>query len=359
MSKGLSMVVERPQSMVAREFSLPDILADDLLLRIERVGICGSDPKMYLGEHELKNYPKILGHEVVGHVEAVGGNAAYAYGVKVGDRIVVEPYIPCHSCEFCLKGYYQLCKSRKSYGVHISCVDPPHLWGGYGQYMYVAPGSRVHRISDVVSGEAACLSSVIGNGVRWVRTKGRVQIGDTVVIVGPGAQGLASVIVASESGAEPIIVMGLSKDERRFELAREFGAHYTVNVEKDNPVAAVRTLTHGEMAHVVIDCAGGAKAIAMGLDLLRPLGRYVLAGKSNYAQVPMITDKIVTKELAIYGGYGQPLDVEAACRIISLGKYDISKMVTHTFNLTDAEKAMKFFIGNPNDCIRVVLNPWG
>lgn len=359
MVKGLSMVVESPKTMVAREFPLPDIGTNDLLLKVERVGICGSDPKMYLGEHELKNYPKILGHEVVGHVEAAGENAAQAYSVKKGDRVVVEPYIPCHRCEFCLKGFYQLCKSRRSYGVHMSCTEPPYLWGAYGQYMYVAPGSRIHHVPDSVPAEAACLASVIGNGVRWIRTKGRVQFGESVVIIGSGAQGLASVIAAHEAGAEPIIVMGLSKDQRRFALAYEFGADYAVNVEKEDPIAAVRSFTHGEMADVVVDCAGAARAITMGLDLLRPLGRYVLAGKSNYAPIPMIVDKIVTNELTLYGGYGQPLDVEAACRVISSGKYPIEKMVTHTFSLMDGERAMRFFIEHPDECIRVALDPWG
>jgi len=355
----MSIVLEGPEKMVPREFPLPETGSDGLLLRVERVGICGTDPKIYLGGFHGVTFPMILGHEVVGHVEALGEKAAAYYGVKEGDRVVVEPYVPCHGCEFCLKSHYQLCRNLRCYGITFSCDEAPHLWGAYGEYMYVAPGSRLHLIDGSVPPEAACMASVIGNGVRWVRTKGNVRFGETVAVIGAGAQGLASVIAASEAGADPIIVLGLTTDRERFKLAKEFGADAFVDVQCQDALEAVKELTGGEMAHVVVDGAGGAGAMETGLKLLRPLGRYVLAGLSGFKPVPVVTDRIVTRELTVLGGYGQSMDVEPAVKIINSGKYAIEKMVTHTFRLAEADKAMNFFTENPSECIRVALDPWG
>jgi threonine dehydrogenase-like Zn-dependent dehydrogenase len=357
LNREVSAVLEAPEKMRLTEFPVPEIRTDEMLLRVERVSVCGSDPKYYLGKHEIQVYPKILGHEVVGYVEKAGETAAKIYNVKEGERVTVEPFILCGNCRYCLTGYYQLCKRRRCYGVNLSCSEPPYLWGAYGQYMYVSPGSRVHKIAPGVSPEAACLSSVIGNGIRWVQTKAEVKPGESVVIVGPGAQGLSTVIAAVESGADPIIVLGLSKDSQKLELANQFGAHHILNLEDTDPVSFVRDVTTGEMADVVIECAGSISAIQLGLDLVKPLGRYVLTGKSGWQAIPLITDKIVSNEIRLLGGYGQSWNVEQAVRVINSGRYGIERMITHVFALNKAEEAIRFFIENPDKCIRVAIDP--
>lgn len=284
--------------------------------------------------------PLIMGHELVGRVEEIGEKAPSEYRVKIGDRVVVEPYIPCGRCRYCLRGYYQLCENRRAYGA-ISCKEPPYLWGAYGEYMYVAPGSRVRKISEDVPLEAAVMANVIGNGVRWVCEKGKVGIGDTVIILGPGAQGLASTIVAKYRGAGIIILAGLARDKRRLELGREFGADHVINVEEEDPIDRVREITNCRMADVVIACVGSPSAIKLGLDLLRPLGTYVIIGNTGGKEVPFITDKIVWKELTIVGGLGQALNVEAAIKLIETRKYPIEKMITHKFSLREIDKALK------------------
>jgi len=112
------------------------------------------------------------------------------------------------------------------------------------------------------------------------------------------------------------------------------------------------------MADVVIECSGASKSIALGLDLLKPLGRYVLAGRTGFQLVPFITDKIVVKELKVFGGYGQSWNVEQAVKLINSRRYPIEKMVTQVFPLEKAEIAMNFFIENPQECIRIALAPY-
>ncbi|MFC2017183.1 zinc-binding dehydrogenase [Chloroflexota bacterium] len=357
-----AMVLRAPGEMTVTEFDRPKIGPCDLLLRVEMVSICGGDPSAYKGEM-YKVFPLILGHEVVGFVDEIGEQAVLRYGVQEGDRITVEPYIGCGICKYCLTGYYQLCRQQKTYGFNLSCAEPPHLWGAYSEFMFVASGSKVHKVLPRIPAEAACLSSVIGNGVRWVQDKGQVKFGESVVIVGAGAQGLSSVICAKEAGASPIIVLGLSRDELKFCLAREFGAEYVVNVEKEDAVSVVSEITNGEWADVVIQCSSSISGLATAIRLTKPLGRCILVGRlegngaRDLSPVLRSFNRIVAREISLYGGMGQSWNVEEAMKLINARKYPIEKIVTHTFPLEAADKAMEFFISAPADCIRVGLVP--
>lgn len=358
MAKQVSVVVEAPGQMAVREFNIPSVGPRDALLRVECVGICGSDPHLFQKPiQEGGIYPIILGHEVVGYIDAIGEDASAAYGVTVGDRVIVEPYIRCGECIYCISGYYQLCLRKRCYGVTISAAEPPHLWGAYGEYMFIAPGSRLHRIRPEVPPSAAAMASVIGNGIRWIRTKGEVQFGESVVIIGAGAQGLSTTISAHEAGADPIIVLGLGRDRERMRIAREFGAHYTIDVEQEDPAGAVDRITGGNMADVAVECSGSLHGLPLALKLLRPTGRLVIMGVNGDRAVPLVTDQIVLKELRLIGGLGQSLNVEQAVRLIESGRYAIEKMVTHTFPMTQAEEALRFFMRGDPECNRVILVP--
>lgn len=364
MKKSRALVVTEPGRMEMRDFPIPKVGPREMLLRVEMVSICGSEPKKYLGtamwavEWGGMPYPFILGHEVVGYLEEVGEEAAALHRVRPGDRVMVEPYFSCGRCWYCGNGHYQLCARRNTYGTSKSCAEPPHLWGAYSEYMFLAEGTRVHRIDTSVPAEAACLTSVIGNGVRWVKTKGELTFGETVVVLGPGAQGLATVIAAKETGAERIIVFGLARDAHKLGLAREYGATHAFNVEEVNPEDVVREVTGGHMADLVVECTGAPSSIALGPDLLRPLGRYVLAGTTGGGRaVGLVTDRWVMRELTVRGGLGQSWNCEDAARIVNSRRYAIEKMITHVFPLERGDEAMRLFMEGRPDCIRVALRP--
>ena len=352
-----SFVVESPEKMQAQQFPLPEIGPEEMLLRVEQVSICGSDPHHYRGERLNPTLPMILGHEVVGRIERVGTAVAEREGIAEGDRRVVEPYIPCRRCVYCLNSNYQLCENKRCYGVNLSSEPAPHLLGAYGEYLMVLEGSRTHLIDEAVPAEAASLTSVIGNGFRWIKVKGRVQWGETLVTIGAGAQALASVVVASEVGANPIIVIGLERDAHGFEVARELGATHTVAADTADPIAAVREITGGEMADVVVEASGAAPSLGLATDLLRPLGRCVVAGFLGGREVSVYTEKIARKELTLLGGLGQAWSMEDAARMINARSKPIEKMITHVFPMDEAPDAMRFFIDRPTDCIRCSLKP--
>lgn len=356
-AKCSAIVLKSPYHFIEKKFRIPEIREDELLLKVELVSICGSDRHLYDGTHSASSFPKILGHEVVGFVEKLGTKAAKSCGVKRGDRVTVEPYIMCANCEYCLTGHYQAHQPRMTYGTSLTCDKYPYLWGGYSQYMFIAPGSKLHKIDEDVPPEAACLSSVIGNGVRWVRTKGQVQFGESVVIVGAGAQGLASTLVAKESGASPVVVLGTSSDLYNFSVAKEFGADYEINIDLSDPIKEVAKATNDRMADVVIECAGTPSSVNLSFQLPRPVGRVVLVGLTGNQRVNLNTDRIVNDELTVKGGHGQSWDVEDAIKLINSKKYPIEKMITHKFSLKEAEKAMELFLKPPEDCIRIALIP--
>lgn len=354
--KCVSWEVIGPGVMQRKEFNLPVIGSQEMLMRVNMVTICGTDPKIYEGKFKKTAFPIILGHEMSGTVAEIGEEASEMYKVSKGDRITVEPYIPCGHCNYCLSGYYQLCGYSRCYGVSISSSTYPHIWGAYGEYMYVAPGSLVHKLEKGIRDESGCFSSVLGNGFRFITTKARLKSQESVLVFGPGAIGLAAVIAARESGAGLIVVAGLSgKDEVNFSLAKKYGADYLIPVDKEDLVSRVREITGGEMLDVAVECSGALSAVEQGLSSLKPLGRFVIAGMNGSKKVPITTDDVVNKELVISGSLGQPGNVQQAMKVINKGKYELEKMVTHKFPLDEADKAIKYFMeGNP-DCVRAAI----
>ena len=228
------------------------------------------------------------------------------------------------------------------------------MWGAYGEYMYVAPGSRVHKIGRHVPPQAATLSSVIANGVRWVVTKGKLRVGEAVAIVGPGALGLASTIVAHHAGADTIIVLGLRIDEPRLKFAQACGATHILITEEQDVVARVKEICQGELPSLVIEASGSTDGINTALSLVRPAGTCVIAG-TNGTLALIDTDAIVRNEIQILGGLGQSWDVEAAIKIIESGRYPIEQMVGCMYHLQEAEQALRRFIDHPHEFIRIGL----
>jgi len=344
--KTTSAVLESFGKISIREFPFPEIGEEEGLLEVELAGVCGSDVGMYTGKTKrIEPYlPIIQGHEILGHILEAGDKFCLHHQVEKGDRVLVEFTFGCGFCKACVTGNYRLCKMLGRYGSYISCKNPPHLWGAYGQHLYLPPRAMVHKIKPSIPAEAAVIiPAVLGNGIRWVRQMGGVSIGDTVVIEGPGPQGLAAVVAAKESGAAQIIVTGLSGDEKRFEMAKIFGADHAVNAKEGDPVKFVSEITGGEMADVVIDVTGNPAGAITAIDLVRQGGTIVMPGTyGTETKVPLSLDKIFLKEIRIQGVYSHDMkSVVPAIKLVESGKYPLEKMVSHRFSLNEVEKAIR------------------
>ncbi|MBN2062204.1 MAG: zinc-binding dehydrogenase [Deltaproteobacteria bacterium] len=342
-----SMVLEGPRKIVMKEFEIPKIGTEEGLLKVIMTGVCATDPKFYNAGF---NAPLILGHEIFGSIAEIGKDASRKYGVEKDDHVVIDVGVSCGYCQNCQAGNPKFCRNSYAYGTGTNSLVPPHIWGAYGEYMYIAPNSVVHKISKDVKPEAAVLiNALIANGIQWIRVHGQASIQDAVVIQGAGPQGLSAVIAAKESGASPVMVTGiLPADEERFALAKEFGADYVFDAGSDDLVAKVKEITNGKMADVVLDVTGSAEGIVKSLDLIKQQGTLVCAsiiaatkdGKDATAAIPI--EKIVRNEIRFQGVFTSGgTSTIAAVKLVESEKYPFEKMVTHKFPLEKAEEALQ------------------
>jgi len=341
-AKTLAMVQTGVRKLEPRDLPIPEIDDESALLRVEACGICGSDYEQYEGMLRTP-MPVIPGHEPLGVIEQIGDAAARRWGVDVGDRVAVETMLSCRYCSEGLGGRYHLCRTRRIYS-YIPLAEAPGLWGAYSQYMFVHRNSVVHKVDKTLAPSTAVMFNPLGAGFRWAVEMPRTGPGDTVLILGPGQRGLASVIACREAGADQILVTGLAADARKLALAREFGAHHAIDVENENALARVRELTNGQGADVVVDVSSYSTApVAQALDFVRPGGRVILAGVKGFKAIPdFVSDKIVMKEISLQGAIGVTSSgYRSAIRLLESRRYPVEKMHTHDFALRDAELAIR------------------
>ncbi|MBB3674646.1 zinc-dependent alcohol dehydrogenase [Modestobacter versicolor] len=350
MSDSVRAVVQTgPRKMEVREFPRPVIGADDGLLRVEANGICGSDVETYKGHMSMGRGDFIPGHEPMGIVEEIGDRAAERWGVQVGDRVALEVIVPCRACAKCLTGRYQACPNR-TLGHGVTGVDvAPSLFGGFAEHLYLTPNSVLHKIDKTIPAEIAVMFNPLGAGVRWAVHLGGIGLGDTVVVLGAGQRGIASVIAAKAAGAGTVIVTGLEADAHKLALAREFGADHTVVVGEggEDVVERVREITDGEMADVVLELTPmAAGPVTDALKAARHGGTVVLAGLKGGREIPLSTDLIINRALVVKGAFGVDFaGQEAAIALIESGRFPLEKLHTHTFGLDDTALAIETLAG--------------
>lgn len=341
--KAKAAVLVAPQHIEMQEFPLPEIGEEEGLIRMEVTGVCGADWPAYSGElGDFFHPPLILGHEIVGRVERIGAKAAKRWKVKEGDRVAMEEFAPCGHCDYCLSGRYNVCMD-KMYGF-TSLSTPPALWGGYSEYVYLHPHAIVHKMADTVPTEIASFFLPLSNGIRWVQEVGAAKIGSTVMILGPGNQGLACVVAAKEAGASCIIITGRSIDASRLAVARELCADHTIDVDVDkNVLERVREITNGTMADTVINVTSHAPQTAqLAIELAGHGGTVVMAGMAHEPAEGFMPDMVTMKELTIKGVRGRTSrELKEAVRLVESGKYPLEKLATHRFPIEETERAIK------------------
>jgi threonine dehydrogenase-like Zn-dependent dehydrogenase len=349
MKKTRAVVQTAPRKLELRDLPVPEIDEDSALLRIEACGICGSDAEQYAGVLPAP-YPVILGHEPLGIIEKIGDRAAKRWGVDAGDRVAVETLIPCGHCRACLQGRYQVCRGRGGmFGYsYVPVSHAPGLWGAYADVMYLDPHSIVHPMRKDIPASIAVMFNPLGAGFRWAVELPGTGPGDTVLILGPGQRGLASVIAARAAGADTIIVTGLTRDAKKLELARELGADHVIDVEQENARKRVKELTQGRGADVVVEVSSNSTVpVAEALHYAATGARVVLAGVKGFKPVAdFVSDLIVVKEITILGAFAvTSRGYDSAIRLIESGRVPLEKMHTHDFALEDAEEAIRTLAG--------------
>jgi threonine dehydrogenase-like Zn-dependent dehydrogenase len=350
-----------------QHFTVPEHLGEgEALLKIEGTGTCGSDVEQYHGataRRGLCTYPVIPGHEPVGRIAAISDTARQLWGFDVGTRVAIVSGPRCGVCPGCRAqqpGWHP-CPAGVTYGYRSTTIGSG-LWGGFAEYLHLLPGTLLLELPEHLSIEDCVLYNPLAAGFDWVSRAAETRVGDHVLILGTGQRGLASVIAAKEAGADQIIVTGLSRDRKKLELARRFGATLTVDVEQGNVVEAVRDVTGGLGANRVIEITPYAsQPVLDALDAAARGATIVLAGIKGGRVVPEFpVDTIVMKTLRLVGVLGTSnWSNEQAIRVIASGKYPLHEMHTHTLGLDQLDYGIRVLAGEVDgeEAIHVTITP--
>ena len=363
----LAAVRTGPGTTEIREFPMPDIPEDAALMKMEVAGICGTDVKLY--KTPPTEAPVIMGHENIGTIARAGREFTRRKGFREGDLVFVEHYVSCGQCEWCHSGQYRHCENTNwrtnpdaiRYG-YTSAEKAPHLWGGFAQYVYLPWNAVVHHVPKGVSPELAGLVTPMANGVEWSLFDGEVGYDSTVLIQGPGQQGLSQTVICKEAGASLIIVTGTARDRARLRVAKALGADHVINVDEEDPLSRIMEITGGRGVDVALDCTAGAGTtpILLGIDALkRKAGIIVAQGEvSLFPDFPLetFTVKFITMKSARGHSYRA---CELALRQIASARADLTMVTTHRFGLKDVDLAIRSVGGNGvPDVIHASLMPW-
>lgn len=363
----LAAVRTGPGVTQLQEFPMPDIPDDGAVLKIEVAGICGTDAKMYRRPRILD--PVIMGHENVGVIARAGAQFTARQGFGEGDRVFVEHYVGCFRCHWCHQGEYRHCENTdwrtnpdaRRYG-YTTSNNPYHLWGGFAHYMYLPWNAVLHGIPDDVTADLAGIATPLANGIQWALIDGGIGYNSTVLIQGPGQQGLSQAVASKQAGAALVIVTGTTRDRARLELATSLGADMVVDVQREDPRARIMDATNGRGVDVVLDCTAGAGTapVLLGIDALkRRGGTLVIQGElDTFPDFPVkhLTEKAITIKSARGHSYQS---CELAMAQLASHRFPLERLVTHRFGLSDVDLAIRTLDGEEGeDVIHVSLLPW-
>ena len=343
-----ALVLKGIETVSYEEVPIPKCPQDGMLLKIEAVGLCGSDVRTYHSGHSDVTYPAILGHENVGKIVEIGKNAQT--DLRVGDRVTLYPGIPCGKCRYCMQGLHSLCLDQKNIG-----LDVP---GGFAEYMAV-PGEVVDHgliipVPDHVKSEdmviVELLSSIVG-----AHEFGRVGMASNVLIIGTGPAGCLHSELARLNGAKTILVADFS--DERLEMAKKFSGTHFINPQKEDLKAKVMELTGGVGMDTVIVAAPSTQASAQALEYLANRGTLMVFGGLPKTDpfAKMNLNLIHYKELTVIGNNGYSLlQFQRAFDIISAGMIH-SDITTHVLPLSEMEQGVKLI--QQGKALKVVLKP--
>ena len=339
-----------------REFPLPEPPEGGAVLKVEACGLCSSDLAQLHGDIGAAGgeYPVVPGHEIVGRVHALG-RGSEALGVREGDRVCVDTVGRCGTCVPCKTGQ-KFCERMHVYG-YTPLAVASGLFGGYGEYLVAVPNSHLIPIRSQVPSEEFSLFEPLANAASWVEVAG-VHPGDSVVIQGPGHQGLCVLAMVLLAGASQAIVTGCSNDGLRFEAARALGATATIDIDREDAVERVQELTGGG-ADVVMDIATAPAALPQAMQFARRGGRIELSGYKHAGSIEGFDpDVLVDRNLSILSGTGAtPANMRRAVELIDAGRIDTKTLLGEVFSLDSFGQAVELLARRipGRDAVRVGL----
>lgn len=313
--------------------------AGEALIRIVTAGICGSDIGAFRGTNGLVSYPRVIGHELAGVVEAIPENNKK--GINVGDRVVVDPYLYCGHCYPCRIGRTNCCTDLHVLGVHVD--------GGMAEY-FCHPADMLIKIPECMSWEQAAMAEPLTISLHGIH-RGGLKAGEYCAVIGAGPIGLVAAMVAQAYGGHAIL---LDLVQERLDFAKSLGIEHVINSGKEDAAARIAEITGGEMAHQVMECSGANPAIRSTLDFVSNAGRITLTGWPK-KETPLPTDVITKKEVDIRGARTSAGEFEEALELINSKKVDMMKILTKTVSMEETPATIVDIEAHPGNYMKVVV----
>jgi L-iditol 2-dehydrogenase len=373
-------VMKAPGRLEVERFPKPDPQPGAVLMRVTYSGICGTDKHTYRGEskqyagtdHERDIvYPLICGHENVGVIEAIGGADSIPDSegrpLRAGDRIVPAANVPCGHCIFCLNDYpYYFCENLQDYGNSLHSGIPPHLFGGWAEYMYLLPGTPLFRVPDGLPDELAALTEVMAVTHGFERARmlnagwGGSAFGESVAVIGVGPLGFCHLVKARLLGCGKLIA--IDRLESRLEMARRFGATLTINASKTTEKERLElTREHTNTGpDIVIDCTGVAQSFPECLHMVRYGGTVIEAG--SFVDMGPVginpNSDICTKNVSVIGVGGETATSYVPAMTLlarNLDRLPLTEIITHRMPLERAAEAVE--LAQRDGAMKVLMDP--
>lgn len=324
---------------------IPQVKDDDALIKLDYVGICGSDMHLFengsIGEKHVTE-PIVLGHEPGGVVEAVGKNVTE---LKPGDRVAVEPGIPCYRCDYCKTGRYNLCPKVYFY------ASLPVLEGCFAEYIS-HPANLCFKLPENVSTLEGALMEPLAVGMHAALQSG-AQVGASAVVLGAGAIGLLTMLSLKSMGVHNITVVDLVQN--RLDKAKQLGSTHTVNASEVNAIDTVMSLTNSEGADYVFETAGSEVTILQTAKMVKRGGTIVLVGYTSSGKAQMHVNNIIDNEITIKTVFRYRNIYPKAIEAVSKGIIPLKDIVSDIFEFDRIQEGMEKSIHHKDKVTKCVI----
>lgn len=341
-----ALVLTEYKKLELQDLPKPDPGPNEVLIRVEACGVCGSDVHGYDGSTGRRIPPLVMGHEAAGTVADVGANVT---NFRSGQRVTFDSTVSCGTCFFCQRGNINLCDNRQVLGV--SCGDYRRA-GAFAEFVSV-PARILHPLPDSLSFEKAAMIEAISVGVHAVAIT-PVSLNDTAVIVGAGMIGLLTLQAAHLAGCRKLIVVDV--DDSRLRTAQQLGATHVINAKTTDVPSAIRELTDKRGADVAFECVGTTATVTSAIESTRKGGTVTLVG--NIApKIDLPLQSVVTRQIRLQGSCASSGEIPACIDLLASGAIRVEPMLSAFAPLEDGPKWFERLYSHEPNLMKVVLHP--
>lgn len=332
-------IISKPGDISVQEMEMPKITnPTQVLVRVKLTGICGSDVHIYKGENPFATYPRVFGHEFTGEVVEIGSGVTT---LKPGDHVVGEPIVSCGTCYACRNHRPNVCAKLQVMGVHIE--------GGCREYVLLEE-AKAHKIAADIPWHCAVLTEPMTIGLQ-ATSRGALQAGDMVLIMGSGTIGLCCLLAAKAKGATCIMTDIVPK---KLEYAKKMGADYVIDVTKKDLATEVQAITGGMGPNVILDCVCAKWSLEQAVDMVSVAGRVVELGFGPIkSEIPHAV--IMKKEVTLAGTRLEAFQFPNAVALVEKNAALLEDFVTQHYGIADVAQAFAFATEHPEKVRKIVV----